>query len=217
MRVFHGSPCVVEVPDLARCRPRSDYGRAFYCTFEKELAMEWACEDPETGGYLNAYEVDLSSLSVLDLDEDDNGALAWIAVLLEHRPIDREWNVARDVERFVRSYRVDVEGHDVVAGYRADDSYFSIARAFASGAITDAQMAQALKLGGLGRQVAFRTERALGALSFLGAERVDARVWGARRLRRDREARRAFAEIRAQGPADGKRIYELGVSDDGKS
>ena len=207
--VYHGSPQIVERPNLAKCRLHSDYGRAFYCTFDEDLAREWACEDVHSAGYLNTYAVDFDKLSILDLDDDPNGVLAWIAVLLANRRIDREWDTDSDIAKFVELFGVDLGEHDVVTGYRADDSYFSIARAFVSGTITDIQLAESLRLGELGRQAAFRTQTAIEALSFQSAQRVDPSVWGARRIRRDRKARQEFRTIRKTKSHEGRRIFQI--------
>ena len=211
MLLYHGSQAVVEKPDLLKCRPRNDYGQAFYCTQSRKLACEWACPDLSANGFVNCYSLDESGLAALDLDEHEDGVLVWIAVLFANRPLDREWNTAVDVERLIKNFGVDLSRYDIVSGHRADDSYFSIARAFASGAITDLQLAEALRLGGLGRQVALRSQKALDALVFEGAERVSAATYAPSRAVRDSQARHAFQALKQTGgDAAGKRIYELG-------
>lgn len=211
MRLYHGSPMKVEQPELELCRPHNDYGRGLYCTQDKELAMEWACNRPGQNGFCNAYELDLEGLAVLNLDDASYGVLAWLAVLMEHRIFDSEWNAASTKDRFIERYRVDLSDADVVCGYRADDSYFSIARAFLSGAITDTQAAEALHLGNLGRQTMLRSPpRAFASIRFAGAEIADASVWYTRRSVRDASARRKFQAMRAaENTAQGSRIYEL--------
>lgn len=194
MRLFHGSAHPVKVPKLELCRPNNDYGRAFYCTEDRDLACEWACPDGKTDGVVNEYLLDTEGLRFLDLDE--YSVLHWIGVLLADRPLDKEWNTAEDARRLLVAYALDVSAYDVVAGYRADDSYFAIARAFVSGAISDRTLEKALRLGELGRQVALRTTAALDALTFVGTERVDARVWGKRRMKRDSQARAAFLQMK---------------------
>lgn len=226
LHLFHGSSQIVAQPMLERCRPGNDYGRAFYCTESRDLAREWACPDARNNGVLNEYVLESDDLQVLDLDEYP--VLYWIAVLLTNRSLDCEWTVRQDAQRLLETYAIDVSEYDIVEGYRADDSYYSIARAFISGAINDVTLERALRLGKLGRQVALRTEKALGALRFLGAEPVDARVWGARRLVRDRKARNAFTELRQEAGAflrpsenvqrhDGNGLWIYDIGGDGSS
>lgn len=148
---------------------------------------------------VNCYEADFEGLSCLDLDDPQYSVLDWIAVLLANRMVDFEWNVQAYVTRFLERYSLDISTYDVVSGYRADDSYYSIARAFISGSITDAQLAQALRLGQLGRQVAFRSREAVERLEFLDAQSVDARVWGKKRMERDARAREEFRRMRMAG------------------
>ena len=210
MRLYHGSPVVVAHPQLELCRAHNDYGPGFYCTEDEVLAKEWACNKPGRNGYCNVYELDESGLAFLDLDQSTDGVLSWLAVLMEHRLFDLEWNAANVKQRFVERFRVDLSQADVVCGYRADDSYFSIARAFVSGAITDEQAACALRLGDLGRQVVLRTSRAFSALRFIGASEVFSSEWYPRWEKRDFGARLAFREMRSDDAVlGGRRIFEL--------
>lgn len=210
MRIFHGSAVVVGHPSLDKCRPHNDYGPGFYCTEVRELACEWACNRPGRNGFCNSYELDEAGLVVLDLDEHENGVLAWLAVLMQNRIFDMEWNAEQAKQEFLEGYRIDLSPYDLVCGYRADDSYFGIARAFVQGSITDRQAAWALRLGELGRQVVLRSPRAFGALRFLGADSVRAAEWYPRCNARDKSARQAFADMHgAPSRHDGHRIHEL--------
>ncbi len=42
MKLYHGSTVGVEIPDLQKCRPETDFGRAFYTTTSFEQAKQWA-------------------------------------------------------------------------------------------------------------------------------------------------------------------------------
>ena len=210
MLVYHGSPEIVTKPSIKKCRPYNDYGPGFYCTLSKTLACEWACNRPGVNGFCNTYDLDLSKLTVLDLDEHENGVLAWLAVLMQHRIFDMEWGAQELKDAFIAQYAVDLSGTDVVCGYRADDSYFSIARAFINGVITDVQAAEALRLGDLGRQIVPRSAKAFKALRFLEAESLQGSAWYAQWVQRDQAAREAFFALRQQrGKASGKRIFDL--------
>ena len=56
---------------------------------------------------------------------------------------------------------MDLEDYDLILGYRADDSYFSFARAFISNTISIAQLEKAMYLGELGTQYFIKSEKAL--------------------------------------------------------
>ena len=207
--LYHGSSEMVEKPKFELCRPHNDYGPGFYCTQDKALACEWACFRAGAEGYCNEYRLDDRGLVLLDLDEHPYGPLNWIAVLLAHRAFDAHGDESvRDL--FIAKYGVDLSGADIVAGYRADDSYFGVARAFLSGTFTDKQVETALRLGDLGRQTAVVSRRAFDRLEFAGATPVRSCEWNIRWNKRDEAARRAFLALRAESPwAEGKRIYDL--------
>ena len=42
MKIYHGSINIIEKPIYGYGSPYNDYGLGFYCTQEKEKAMEWA-------------------------------------------------------------------------------------------------------------------------------------------------------------------------------
>lgn len=207
MELWHGSTMIVRHPDLSFCREGNDYGRAFYMTEHLELAREWACRCEEIDGVANRYELDLDGLTVLDLDAGTRSVLEWLSVLLTHRVVNLGSPVALEAAEWIReNYPVDLSGYDVICGYRADDSYFSFVRQFVSNSLSVEQLSWAMRLGGLGRQVALRTPRALDSLEYVGFEPAPARSFYPRRKRRDLEARKAFSE----GPGfDPEGIYVL--------
>ena len=210
MIVFHGSPEIVRKPSMKKCRPHNDYGPGFYCTLDKDLACEWSCKEPSRDGYCNEYKIDASKLTVLDLDQHPDGVLAWLAVLMEHRVFDAGWPNEHLKAKFVARYSPDLSSADLVCGYRADDSYFSIARAFLAGGLTDQQVAVTLRFGELGRQVMVRSPKAFRALRFMGAEWQSGAVWHPRWRERDTFARAAFAEMAASTDvAQGRHIYDF--------
>jgi hypothetical protein len=42
MKLYHGSTVSVEIPDLQKCRPDTDFGQAFYTTTSFEQSAKWA-------------------------------------------------------------------------------------------------------------------------------------------------------------------------------
>lgn len=199
--LYHGSSEIVERPVFGRGRSYNDYGRGFYCTEHAELAREWACAAADADGYVNRYDFDADGLSVIDLASDAYGVLHWLALLLENRIVDTSLPVARQGSAYLRErFAVDVSACDVIVGYRADDSYFSFARAFLNNALSVEQLASAMRLGDLGEQVMLKSPRAFERIRFVSAEPVaSARYYPKRKLRDDSARARYRTEVRQQG------------------
>lgn len=89
-------------------------------------------------------------------------------------------------------FLVDISEYDLVIGYRADDSYFSFARAFISNEISLSQLNYAMRLGKLGEQYVLKNEKAFNQIEFKSAELADNTIYYARRKMRDDNARNAF-------------------------
>ena len=87
---------------------------------------------------------------------------------------------------------LDLSGYDVIIGYRADDSYFSFARAFIGNEISLNQLSYAMRLGKLGEQIVLKSPAAFDAIRFISCEGVDNTEYYARRKTRDDEARAAY-------------------------
>jgi hypothetical protein len=77
-------------------------------------------------------------------------------------------------------------------GYRADDSYFSFAQDFIDGAISYRQLNNAMHLDRLGQQFVLKSRQAFERLTFQGYETADCAQWYARKMKRDRSARREY-------------------------
>ncbi|MCC2748944.1 DUF3990 domain-containing protein, partial [[Eubacterium] rectale] len=74
--------------------------------------------------------------------------LNWLALLVENRRLQPTTAVAAQGIEYLRQvFLPDISQADVIVGYRADDSYFSFARAFVNNAISLDQLADAMRLG----------------------------------------------------------------------
>ena len=60
----------------------------------------------------------------------------------------------------------DLDAYDLIRGYRADDSYFSFARAFVGNAISYRQLSEAMYLGELGEQIVLHSDTAFERILF---------------------------------------------------
>ena len=190
--LYHGSPEIIETPVFGKGKAYNDYGRGFYCTEHLELAKEWACTE-NTDGYANKYEIDVGGLSVLNLSSDKYTILHWLALLMKYRKLRVSTPVMkRGIEWLEEHFLIDLEPYDVVIGYRADDSYFSFARAFVNNEISLTQLSYAMRLGKLGEQFVLKSSAAFEKLQFVSYEVADNTQYYAKRKARDDEARAAF-------------------------
>lgn len=192
MILYHGSNNIIKQPFLGGGKVYNDYGQGFYCTANIELAKEWACTE-EISAYVNKYELDMKKLKVLDLSEDKYSVLHWLAILLQYRRIRITSPIMkRGMEWLIERFSMDISEYDIIIGYRADDSYFSFARAFINNQISLKQLEYAMELGELGIQYVLKSEKAFQVLKFLEYEIVDREIYYTRRKQRDEDARRSY-------------------------
>lgn len=161
IELWHGSSHVIKHPEYGLVKPNNDYGRGFYCTRSVELAKEWACAGLDDG-FANRYTLTTDGLLFLDLSQPPYTILNWLAMLVENRRFQPTTTVAaQGIEYLKQVFLPDTSQSDVIVGYRADDSYFSFARAFVNNAISLDQLAEAMRLGEHSRYAASRTARRL--------------------------------------------------------
>lgn len=190
--LYHGFPEIIQKPEFGKGKTYNDYGRGFYCTEHLELAKEWACTE-NTDGYANKYEIDLTGLSILNLSSDEYTILHWLALLMNYRRFRITTPVMKRGAQWLREhFLIDLAPYDVVIGYRADDSYFSFARAFINNEISLTQLSYAMRLGKLGEQFVLKSPEAFDKIKFLSYEIADNTEYYAKRKARDDEARAAF-------------------------
>ena len=191
--LYHGSPHIVKRPVFGEGKKWNDYGQGFYTTENIDMAREWAVGE-EVNGYVNRYFLTLDSLKMLDLSKYT--LLHWLTVLL----INRKFEVTTSLERMgkewlIENFNIEMEKFDIIKGYRADDSYFSFARAFLSNGISLSQLSRAIDFGKFGEQVMLRSEKAFENIRFDDYEEVDSLVYYPLRLKRDEKARQRFREL----------------------
>jgi hypothetical protein len=192
MIVYHGSDHIIETPLYNGSKRTNDYGYGFYTTENKELAMEWACSD-NRDGFANIYELNTDGLHILNLNDSQYTILNWLAVLTKYRSYWQSGSVAEEAKNYLQKYFfVDSSEYDIVIGYRADDSYFSFAQDFVSGAISLRKLSEAMRLGKLGEQVVLKSKKSFSQIRFIDAEAAAAEIYFEKKSIRDRDARRAY-------------------------
>ncbi len=207
--IYHGSEKIIKVPKFGLGKPYNDYGLGFYCTESADLAMEWSV-DENRDGFANRYEIETDGLCILDLESSDFCILHWLSVLLVNREFELDTELAADAREFIlESFPVDTSKVDVIIGWRADDSYFTFARNFLSGAITLTKLGEAMKLGKLGSQFVLKSRKVFSRIEFKGVDIAMAKDWFPLKKGRDDEARRTYREMRGRRERNGLYITRI--------
>ena len=161
--LYHGTPDKVVAPIFGGGDDKHDYGRGFYLTENVDLAKEWAvCRPNEVNGWVHKYELDIDGLKILDFLEHD--VLSWLAELMKHRDAADTRRYRMLAEKFIDKYGIDTSSYDVIKGWRADASYFYIAKEFVRDNIDMDILEELLSLGGLGIQYCIKTQKAYAQL-----------------------------------------------------
>lgn len=157
--LYHGSCDKSITPTYGLGKDKHDYGKGFYLTDSLELAKEWAvCRPNETNGWVHKYELETDKLSILDFQEKN--ILAWLAELMKHRDAADSKRYRVLAKRFIDKYGVNTDNYDIIKGWRADASYFYIAREFVKDNVDIEILEKLLSLGDLGIQYCLKSEAA---------------------------------------------------------
>lgn len=194
--LYHGSPNKVVIPQYGCGDDKHDYGRGFYLTDDIELAKEWAvCRPDEKNGWVHKYELECDELKILDFKEYD--VLAWLAELMKHRDAADSKRYRMLAEKFIAKYGKDTDEYDVIKGWRADASYFYIAKEFVRDNIDIDILEELLLLGGLGTQYCIKSERAYSRLHEITGELLSTEYaeFNDRYNKRDVEARKNMRDL----------------------
>ena len=190
--LYHGSTGIIKKPEYGKGNNRNDYGLGFYCTEDLELAREWACTN-KSGGFANIYTINTSGFSLLDLSQPQYGLMNWLAVLVNNRIFSITSPMAAEALEYLTAFFLpDLSCADAVAGYRADDSYFTFAMDFLSNTISLRQLNRAMRLGNLGEQFVLKSRKAFEQIRFVRSETVDGKIYYPKRKKRDLDAREQY-------------------------
>ena len=162
--LYHGTPDKDVTPIFGRGNDKHDYGRGFYLTEDIQLAKEWAvCRPNDTNGWVHKYILDVENLKILDFQKYNT--LAWLAELMKHRDASDSKRYRVLSEKFIAKYGIDTTDYDVIKGWRANASYFYIAREFVRDNVDIDILEKLLFLGGLGIQYCIKSEAAFSKLT----------------------------------------------------
>ena len=188
--LYHGSPNKVVNPTYGLGDEKHDYGKGFYLTEDLELAKEWAvCRPDLENGWLHKYELEVDGLKIIDFK--NHSVLAWLAELMKHRDASDTKRYRVLSKKFIKKYGIDTSEADIIKGYRADASFFFIAKEFVRDNVDIEILEKLLSLGGLGIQYCIKSEKAYSCLKEIheSLTHVDYSEFNNKYNRRDAKAR----------------------------
>ena len=175
--LFHGSNHQIPDPTPYGSKIDSDYGVGFYCTEDANAAELWAAHNGGSSIYVNCYDFDESMCSILELNEDNGfSALQIAGTVARERFYDRTTRYGTFTPRehirlrYLSSLGIQIDGYDVIYGYRLDDGAFDIVRMICSDddeyrvALDD--LPDLIGLAYEGEQYCFKTWNGISALIF---------------------------------------------------
>lgn len=163
IKLYHGTANEFVRPEYGKGEEKHDYGQGFYLTENIDLAKEWAvCKPNNINGFVHQYELDTEGLKILDFQE--KRVLSWLAELMKHRDAADSKRYRVLAKKFIDKYGIDTDGYDVIKGWRANASYFYIAKEFVRDNIDMDILEELLSLGGLGIQYCIKSELAYSKL-----------------------------------------------------
>lgn len=159
MRLYHGSNVEVRNPNLRFGRNKTDFGRGFYTTTQKEQAEKWTeikLDRAKTGKKIvSVYEVNDALIANPELR------------IREFHGVDADWL------NFVVNCRKGQEhDFDLVFGPVANDKVFTTVNLYESGVLSVEAAILQLKAYKTYDQLSFHTERVIRALRFVESYEV---------------------------------------------
>ena len=194
--LFHGTSEKIVVPTYGGGEKKHDSGQGFYLTESIDLAKEWAvCRPNEKNGWVHKYQLDIAELKILDLQ--NKGVLSWLAELMKHRDAADSKRYRMLSKNFIEKYGIDTKDYDVIRGWRANASYFYIAKEFVRDNIDIDILEELLSLGDLGIQYCIKSELAYSKLHELEDDLIAVRYaeFNEKYNQRDITARQKMREL----------------------
>lgn len=193
--LYHGSMNQIVSPTFGLGNEKHDYGKGFYLTESLQLAKEWAvCRPDLQSGFVHTFELETDGLNIFDYQS--HNILCWLAELMKHRDASDSKRYRVLAAKFIAKFGKDTKNSDVIKGWRANASYFYIAKAFVRDEVDIDILEELMQLGNLGIQWCIKSEKAFEHLVKVnGVIPIDYKEFNAIYNQRDSTARHIMKEL----------------------
>lgn len=152
MKLYHGSNIIVKRPKILKSDRRLDFGTGFYLTSSYKQAERWAILTAKRRGegkqIVTSYDFDEEILPSLNVMYFEGATVEWLRFVANNR----------NVENFT-------DESDIVIGPVANDKTMPVIKLYFSGIYNEAETIKRLLPQKLKDQYAFKSEKALKALT----------------------------------------------------
>ncbi len=157
MKLYHGSTMAVRKPTISRGRTKTDFGKGFYTTTNREQAEKWAQIKKDREKDDNARAV----VSIYEVDDNIVNNPAYKT--LHYEGATTEWlDFVVDNRRSNTSHNFDL-----VMGPVANDKLYVTISLYEIGTLSAEATIEQLKTHVLFDQLSFHTQRACEAITFI--------------------------------------------------
>lgn len=155
MRLYHGSICIINRPNLEILNYKTDFGKGFYTTTDYEQAKKWSKIKKQrldnqfnVSKYVNVFEyVEKVNLKILDFE---SATKEWLQFVYNNRQSNKL-----------------IHDYDIVKGPVADDRLYQVLAGYEDGTYDEDETIKRLKTYVLSNQISFHTEIALSCLIYI--------------------------------------------------
>ena len=149
--IYHGSPHIVQKPQIMITKFNKDFYFGFYCTEKKQQAERWATRF-DSKGYINIFEyIPNPNLNILYFEK-----------------MTEEW-----LDFIVSCRSGKSHNFDIVEGPMADDTIYNYVQSYIDNKISRTVFWELAKFKYPTHQISFHTTKALKTLTFKNAEVVN--------------------------------------------
>ena len=195
IRIYHGTTEINLIPSPDWSNSQTDFGPGFYCSFDSDSAKEWACRTYENG-WVYGYDLDISGLNVLNLNESPYDVRYLVALLVTYRTEELDpFPSGRKYDSFMEEYWLDIAGYDAIIGYRPGDPYPEYINDYFSGKLSIEQLNKAIHLGAMGNQIALKTQKAFSRLTLVLKENVTREKYYPQYMLKKANAKNAYQNL----------------------
>ena len=159
MKVYHGSLCQVENPNIEKGRPNTDFGKGFYTTTNFEQAKRWALYK------LKSTKEGIATVSTYDVDDKllKNSKYR----IKQFDSPDKEW-----LTFVVNCRKAEAHKYDIVFGAVANDKIYTTITLYESQVLTADETVARLKVNEYFNQISFHNQLAIEELTFISSTEV---------------------------------------------